>query len=65
MPNDDKKMDPQEIAKNNPLVDLEKVNRAQDAIRRLRRAGIERSEYGLGSPYARKPQTVNWWRRDR
>jgi hypothetical protein len=47
--------DVRKAAKKNPQVDVKQVEEAQSLLEELRKTGRGHREYGLGSPYARKP----------
>ena len=47
--------DVERLARTNPSVDVEKVREAQILLEELRKAGVARQEYGISSPYQRKP----------
>lgn len=46
-------LDPREIARNSPNVDLAKVEEARGMIRELRGRGVQRAQYNLVSPFTR------------
>lgn len=45
------------LAKNNPLVDREKVREAQRLVETLRKEGLGGPSYEIVSPYERRPMT--------
>jgi hypothetical protein len=45
----------EEIAKNNPEVDVGQLRKAQELLKELRREGVDGPEYGIVSPYERRP----------
>ena len=53
-----KDVDVHEIAKNNPQVDMEELQRGQELSRRLRAAGLKKTGYGLATPDERRRATV-------
>lgn len=50
--------DAEDVAKTNPKIDVDQVREAQTALEELRKAGLSRQEYGITSPYERRPLRV-------
>ena len=49
-----KKFDVKKLIAGNPKVDKKQLNEARRAMRKLREAGVEPSEYNLAPPFARQ-----------
>ena len=60
-----KALDIQKIAEGNPRVDLEKVERAREAIKTLREQGVKEAEYNLAPPFSRNGPSEFGRREDR
>ena len=45
----------EELAESNPQVDVGQLREAQELVRELRREGVGGAEYGIVSPYERRP----------
>ena len=58
-------LDIRKIAKANPRVDLEKVERARAAIKTLREQGVKEAEYNLAPPFSRNRPSEFGRREDR
>lgn len=52
---DSRRRKTEELAKGNPQVDVDQLREAQDLLEELRRAGVSPQQYGINSPYQRKP----------
>lgn len=53
--------DVEKIAKENPRVDVDRIREAQRLLEKLEKAGVTPQEYGITSPYERRPPSA--WRR--
>ena len=45
----------EELAKTNPQVDVGQLREVQELMKELRREGVSGAEYGIVSPYERRP----------
>ncbi len=50
--------DIEETAESNPKIDVGQIREAQALLRELREQGLSRPEYGIVSPYERRPAHV-------
>jgi hypothetical protein len=53
-----KQVDPAEILARNPQVDPDRLERALEALRRLRDRGLRRKEYDLAPPFGGRRASV-------